>query len=84
MKLEPLGNKLVIEPIKETVSKGGIIIPGKKDELPNKGKVIAIGELVPAKLEGKTIYFNRHVTIKLEEQESQVIIKLEDVHAIIS
>ncbi len=47
-KLKPLGSNLIVEPIKEESTKGGIILPdtaGK--EKPEKGKVIAIG---PGKL----------------------------------
>lgn len=45
--LKPLGNRVVVEPLKEEV-KGGIILPETADkEKAEKGKVIAVG---PGKL----------------------------------
>lgn len=45
--LKPLGNRVVIEPLKEQ-TKGGIILPETADkEKPEKGKVVAVG---PGKL----------------------------------
>lgn len=44
MKIQPLGDRVLVEPIKEKeVSKGGIIIPDSAKEKPMEGKVIAIG-----------------------------------------
>ncbi len=45
--LKPLGNRVVVEPVKEEI-KGGIILPATADrEKPEKGKIIACG---PGKL----------------------------------
>ncbi|MEK7514819.1 MAG: co-chaperone GroES [Patescibacteria group bacterium] len=42
--LKPLSDHVVIEPLKEEVKKGGIIIPDTlKKERPERGKVIAVG-----------------------------------------
>ena len=44
MKIQPLGDRILVEPVKEEeVKKGGIIIPDTAKEKPTKGKVIAIG-----------------------------------------
>lgn len=44
MKIQPLGDRVLVEPIKEDeVKKGGIIIPDTAKEKPQQGKVIAIG-----------------------------------------
>ena len=44
MKIQPLGDRILVEPIKEgDVKKGGIIIPDTAKEKPTQGKVIAIG-----------------------------------------
>jgi chaperonin GroES len=43
-KLQPLGDRIVVRPIKgEEVTKGGIIIPDTAKEKPQVGEVIAVG-----------------------------------------
>ncbi len=44
MNIQPLGDRVLVEPLKddETV-KGGIIIPDSAKEKPQQGKVIAVG-----------------------------------------
>lgn len=58
MKIQPLGDRVLVEPVKEDeVKKGGIIIPDTAKEKPQQGKVIAIGS---GKLDdnGKVIPFH--------------------------
>ena len=58
MKIKPLGERVLVELVKEEeVTKGGIIIPDSAKEKPQEGKVIAIGT---GKLDenGKVIPFN--------------------------
>ena len=44
MKIQPLGDRILVEPIKENeVKKGGIIIPDTAKEKPQQGKVVALG-----------------------------------------
>lgn len=44
MKIQPLSDRVLVEPVKEDeVKKGGIIIPDSAKEKPTTGKVIAIG-----------------------------------------
>jgi len=44
MKVRPLGDRVLIEPLKPSeVRKGGIIIPDSAQEKPQEGKVIALG-----------------------------------------
>lgn len=44
IKLEPLGDRVVIKPIpKEEVTKGGIVLPDTAKEKPQEGEVIAAG-----------------------------------------
>ena len=55
IKLEPLGDRVVVKPQpSEEVSKGGIILPDTAKEKPQEGKIIAVG---PGKMseEGKRI-----------------------------
>jgi len=58
MKIQPLGDRVLVQPAKEDeVTKGGIIIPDTAKEKPQQGKVIAVGT---GKLDeqGKKIAFN--------------------------
>jgi len=44
MKIKPLGERVLVEPVKEEEAvKGGIIIPDSAKEKPQEGKVIAVG-----------------------------------------
>ena len=44
MKVKPLGDRVLVEPIEEKETrKGGIIIPDSAKEKPQEGKVIALG-----------------------------------------
>lgn len=45
MKLKPLGDRVVIEPVEqEEMTAGGIVLPETAKEKPQKGKVIAVGD----------------------------------------
>jgi chaperonin GroES len=58
MKIKPLGERVLVEPMKEgEVKKGGIIIPDTAKEKPQEGVVIALGT---GKIDdnGKIIPFN--------------------------
>lgn len=45
MKIQPLGPRVLVEPIEEKEQiKGGIVIPDAAKEKPTEGKVIAIGK----------------------------------------
>jgi len=44
LKLKPLGNRVVIEPIEqEEITAGGIVLPETAKEKPQKGKVLSVG-----------------------------------------
>lgn len=67
MRLEPIGNRVLIKREPElTVSKGGIIIPDTYTDKPNSGVVVAVGEgrllddgtVIPCRLAvGDTVMF---------------------------
>ena len=55
MKIRPLGDRILVEPLEQKeIKKGGIIIPDTAKEKPQEGKVVAVG---PGKLDdsGKKI-----------------------------
>lgn len=44
LKLQPLGDRLVVKPIeREEVTKGGIVLPDTAKEKPQEGEVLAAG-----------------------------------------
>ena len=58
MKIKPLGDRVLVEPMKEAeVKKGGIIIPDTAKEKPQEGVVVALGT---GKIDddGKKVPFN--------------------------
>jgi chaperonin GroES len=94
MKIKPLGERVLVEPVKEEESvKGGIIIPDSAKEKPQEGKVIAVGTGKIDK-EGKKVAFNVKVgdlvlmpkyggtEVKVNGKEYQIM-REEDILAII-
>jgi len=58
MKIKPLGERVLVEPVKEeATNKGGIIIPDTAKEKPQEGKVVEVGT---GKIDenGKKVPFN--------------------------
>jgi chaperonin GroES len=95
MKIQPLGERVLVEPIKEDSQvKGGIIIPDTAKEKPQQGKVIALGT---GKLDddGKKIPFNVKKgdkvlmpqyggqQIKIDDKEYQIM-REDDILAVIN
>ncbi len=57
MKIRPLGDRVLVEPIEEKDQKvGGIIIPDSAKEKPMQGKVIAVGKKTDK--DGKELKFD--------------------------
>lgn len=94
MKIQPLGDRVLVEPLEEKeVSKGGIIIPDSAKEKPQEGKVIALGT---GKLDedGKKIAFNVKkgdrvlmpkyggTEVKIDDKAYQIV-REEDILAVI-
>ncbi len=93
-KIKPLGDRILIKPLKAgEKTKGGIILPDTAKEKPQEGKVIAVGkgktlesgkvEPLEVKVGDKVLYGKYSGTeIKIESEE-HLIVKEEDVLAII-
>ena len=94
MKIQPLADRVLVEPVKEDEQKkGGIIIPDTAKEKPTAGKVVAIGT---GKLDdsGKKIPFNVKVgdkvlmpkyggtEVKLNDKDYQIV-REEDILGVI-
>jgi len=94
MKIEPLGDRILVKRLEtKEEKKGGIIIPDTAKEKPQEGKVIAVGKgrmlddgkIVPlAVKEGDRILFGKYggTEIKLEGEE-YLIMREEDIFGII-
>lgn len=93
MKIQPLRDQVLIEPMKEEVRRGGIILPDTvHKERPEQGKVVAVGEgkivdgklVKPAVKKGDIVLFTKYGpnTIKVDEKE-YLIAKEEDILAIV-
>jgi chaperonin GroES len=94
MKIKPLGDRVLVEPLEEgEVQKGGIIIPDTAKEKPQEGKVIAVGT---GKIQddGKKVPFNVKkgdrvlmpkyggTEVKIDDKEYQIV-REEDILAVI-
>lgn len=95
MKIKPLADYILIEPIKEEEkTKAGILLPETAEkEKPEKGKVIAVGpgrmtdegKLIPVSVKpGQKVLFKKYGPdeIKVDDKE-YLICKEEDILAII-
>ena len=94
-KLQPLGDRIVVRPIKkEEVTKGGIVLPDTAKEKPQEGEVIAVG---PGKLtddgtrlemevkKGDKVIFAKYAGTEYKiDDEELLIIRDSDVLAKIS
>lgn len=94
MKIQPLGERVLVEPVSEDEQvKGGIIIPDSAKEKPQQGKVIALGT---GKIDdnGKKVPFNVKKgdivlmpqyggqQVKIEEKEYQIM-REEDILGVV-
>ena len=90
MKLRPLGNRLVVEPVtEEEVTKSGIVLPDTVDkEKKAEGKVVAVGQgekIIKFDLKvGDRVIFGKYAgeEVKLDKIEYKVLSD-EDVLAVI-
>jgi chaperonin GroES len=92
MKLKPLGDNVVVKPLKEETVKGGIIIPDTATEKTEKGEVIAVGtgkllengqrKAMELKAGDKVLYSYSRKEIKIDG-EDYCIVSEEDVLAVI-
>jgi len=86
-KIEPLGDRVVIQPApKEEVSKGGIVLPDTVKEKPQEGKIIAVG---PGKLnedgnriamevkKGDKVIYSKYAGTEFKLDDEEVVIMRE-------
>lgn len=94
MKIQPLGDRLVVEVLEaKEKTKGGIVLPDTAKEKPQEGKVVAVGKgrvtdegkTVPLDVKvGDKILYGKYsgTEVNIDEKEF-LIIKEEDVLAVV-
>ena len=95
MKIQPLGDRVVVKPLEaENKTKGGILLPDTAKEKPQEGEVIAVGKgkvlesgavkALDVKVGDKVLYgkySGNEITTK--EGEELLIMREEDILAVI-
>lgn len=61
LSIRPLGDRVVVEPMKEeATTKGGIVLPDTAQEKPQKGRVVAVGS-------GRVLENGQRVALEVKE-----------------
>ena len=96
MKIQPLGDRVVIQPLEaEEKSKGGIVLPDTAKEKPQEGKIVAVGkgkvlengsvQPLEIKVGDRVLYAKYSGTeINTKDGEELLIMREEDILAIVS
>jgi chaperonin GroES len=84
MHLEPLEDRIVVEPMEaEEKTRGGIVIPDSAKEKPQKGKVVAVGpgrlldngkRAAPAVKKGDTVVYAKYGGTEIEIDGTEYMI----------
>ena len=85
MKIRPLADRIVVEPIEsDEVSEGGIVLPDTAREKPLRGKVVAVGpgkrledgkRATPAVSKGDTVLYGKYsgTEVKIGDKEYLIL-----------
>lgn len=84
IKLQPLGDRVVVQPSEEEeVTKGGIILPDTAKEKPQRGVIIAIGpgrldeegKRIPMEVKkGDKVVYSKYAGSEIKQDEKEVLI----------
>jgi chaperonin GroES len=84
IKLQPLGDRVVIKPsAEEDVTKGGIILPDTAKEKPQRGVVIAVGpgrldeegKRIPMEVKkGDKVIYSKYAGSEIKQNDEEVLI----------
>jgi len=94
MKIEPLEDRIVVEPLEaEETTKGGIVLPDTAQEKPQQGKIIAVGpgkvldsgeRAKPAVKKGDTVVYAKYGGTEIEvDGKDLMILRESDILAIV-
>jgi chaperonin GroES len=92
MKIEPLDDRIVVEPMEaESKTKGGIVLPDTAKEKPQKGKIISVGpgrvtdegkRIAPSVKKGDTVVYAKYGGSEIEiDGKEYMILRESDVLA---
>lgn len=95
MKIQPLGDRVVVKPIeKEERTKGGIVLPDTAKEKPQQGKIMAVGtgrvldngtKVALEVKEGDTVIYSKYAGTEVKvEDEDMLILSERDILAIVN
>ena len=94
MKIRPLGDRVLVEPVDSSeVKKGGIIIPDTAKEKPQEGKVIEVGtgkrdddgKIIPFNVKkGDRVLMPKYggTEVKIDDKEYQIL-REDDILAVL-
>jgi len=84
MKIEPLDDRIVVEPLEaEEKTRGGIVLPDTAKEKPQKGKVISVGpgrvtdegkRIAPSVKKGDTVVYAKYGGMEIEIDGTEYMI----------
>ncbi len=87
MKVKPLGDRVLVKiELEEEKTTGGIYIPQTAQEKTQRGVVLAVGDSEDIKVKAKDIIiYDKYAgtTIKDEKGEEQLIVKMDDILAVL-
>ena len=93
MKIQPLGDRVVVRPLEaESKTKGGILLPENAKEKPQQGEIVAAGKgktlengsVSPLEVKvGDKVIFKKYSPDELPGDEDLMVIKEEDILAVI-
>lgn len=89
MKINPLGNRILVRRSKVKASKGGILLPDTAQEKPKEGEVVAVGpgktndkgqiELLSVKVGDRVLFSSYAGTeVKGDNEDEEMLILSED------
>jgi len=92
MKIEPLDDRIVVEPMEaESKTKGGIVLPDTAKEKPQKGKIISVGpgrvtdegkRIAPSVKKGDTVVYAKYGGSEIEiDGKEYMILRESDILA---
>ncbi len=81
-KIKPIGLRVLIESIEDNkTTKSGIILPGAKDERPNKGIVVSVSNEVKNIEVNDTIFYNKFTGAEITiDEKKYIVLKVEDIY----
>ncbi len=88
MKLEPIGDKVVVKRLEaDETTQGGIVLPDSARERPQQGRVLSVGDgrvlpdgrrMALQVKEGDRVIFSRYAGTELKIADTDVLIMAED------